>query len=85
MSWNLEVFDEFEKGELRSLMDRAESYFPELGVEKAVARAIDEGCCHNQVLLEVVLYYGFASEAFDLAYETLFADMCERLEERTER
>lgn len=79
MSWNLEVFDEFEKGQLKSLLNRAASYAPELGIEKAVARAIDEGCCHNQVLLEVVLYYGYTSQAFDLAYDDLFMDMCEQL------
>ena len=84
MTWMLEVQDEFEKGGLKSLVERAELMLPDdptTGkIEDAVRRAIDEGCTHNQLLLEIVLYYGFASEAFDLAYEDLFADMCERLE-----
>ena len=73
MSWNIEIGDEFVKGTLQEIIDRALGYIPDgfeaRDVDRAVERAVDEECCYYATKLAVIHYMGVTSEAFELARE----------------
>ena len=84
MAWEIEVFDEFERGTLDGLVDRAISYMPDdptsEQVNRAIDRAIDEGCAHYQTKLAVIQWLGLTSDAFDMAYEELATAIYNRID-----
>lgn len=84
MSWEIEVFDEFERGTLDGIVDRALSYMPDNPTPEqinwTISRAIDEECASYQPKLAVIEWTGFTSHAFDMAYEDLFAAIYDRID-----
>lgn len=88
MGWEIEIDGEFERGTLTALVDRAVGYLPDKptrkDIEEATLRAIDEGCGYYATKLAVVQYFGFASEAFELAEEDLFWMVSDAVEEEVE-
>ena len=84
MSWESEVFDEFERGTLNDLVERAIGYMPDSPTEeqawKAIDRAIDDGCCHNATKLAIIQHFGFTSEAFDRVWDDLADAIHDRID-----
>ena len=84
MAWEIEVFDEFERGTLDGLVERAIGYMPDdptsEQVNRAIDRAIDEGCVHYETKLAVIQWLGLTPEAFDMAYEDLATAIYERID-----
>ena len=73
MAWNIEIGDEFVKGTLNEVVERAISYLPDdytpCDVDRAVERAVSEECCDYATMLAVIHHMGYTSEAFTLAEE----------------
>ena len=84
MAWQVEVFDEFERGTLDGLVDRALGYMPDSPTEeqawKAIDRAIEDGCVHYQTKLAVIQWAGLTSEAFDKAWDDLALAIHDRID-----
>lgn len=84
MAWEVEVFDEFEKGTLNNLVERAIGYMPDSPTEeqawKAIDRAIDDGCVHNATKLAVIQHFGFTSEAFEKLWDDLAVEIHDRID-----
>ena len=83
MSWSIEVFEEFERGTLDGLVDRALGYMPDSPTDeqawRAIDRAIDEGCVHHATKLAVIKWLGLTSEAFEMALESLAMAIHDRI------
>lgn len=81
MSWEIKVGDEFTKGTLREIVERAISYVPDgfspRDVDKAVNRAIDEECCYYTTMLEIIHHMGMTSEAFALVEDEFTQEVWE--------
>ena len=79
MTWQIDVFDEFERGTFASIVESAVAKLPEyptMGqIEKAVADAIDERVVHYWTMLEVIQACGMTGDAYDLAYETFVGEV----------
>jgi len=84
MAWEIEVLDEFERGTLEGLVDRAVAHMPDdptsEQVNKAIDRAIDEGCVNYWTKLAVIQWLGLTSEAFEMAYEDLAMEIYDRID-----
>lgn len=84
MGWNIEILDEFERGTLNDLVERAIGYMPDSPSEeqrwKAINRAIEDGCVHYVTKLAVIHWLGFTSQAFNRVWDELAAAIYERID-----
>lgn len=84
MAWQIEIGDEFERGTLNDLVERAVGYMPDSPTEeqvwKAIDRAIDDGCVHYSTRLAVIQWLGLTSELFDEAWEDLATSIFTRID-----
>ena len=85
MTWEIEVFDEFERGKLADIIDSAIGYVPDdftaRDVDRAVERAIDERCVSYWDKLAAIQHMGMTSEAFNLVYEEFSQMVWEKVAE----
>ena len=84
MAWEIEIGEEFEKGTLNDLVERAIGYMPDDPTEeqawKAIDRAIDDGCCFYGTKLAIIQWLGLTSEAFQLAWDDLALSIYARID-----
>lgn len=84
MTWEIEIGDEFERGTLNDLVERAISYMPDNPTEeqawKAIDRAIDDGCCYHATKLAIIQWLGLTSELFDKAWGDLAMSIYTRID-----
>lgn len=84
MAWQIEIGEEFERGTLNDLVERAIGYMPDSPTEeqawKAIDRAIDEGCIHYSTKLAIIQWLGLTSELFGAAWDDLAVAIYNRID-----